>query len=195
MDEFYSDTRSTSREATMQASFRARLSATAHGRVTQLVFDYGSIQTMHPAVQILRRSQANDIMFQQAMTNDYKLLCNRSPRLEDYELNIYEAAFAKLMVDVDTHLGAIHIYVEEILGLRAVSQPLKLRALTNAVKVRTMILNFAINENRTQPSPIVENLPPIQCPHVFTQTQSGMQLLNHLAARSNSVSAQHLFSN
>ncbi|KAL8938587.1 MAG: hypothetical protein Q9216_003815 [Gyalolechia sp. 2 TL-2023] len=194
MDELYSDTPTDSREAAMQASLRARISATARDRVTQLVLDYGAIHTMHPAVAILRRSQASDIMFQQAMTNDYKLLCNRSPHLEDYEINIYEAAFSKLMADVDTHIGAIHIYVEEILGLRAVSQPLKLRALTNAVKVRTMISNFAVNENRTQPSPMLNN-PPAQYPYAFTQTRSGMQLLNNLAARSNTFSAQQLFSN
>ncbi|KAL9004984.1 MAG: hypothetical protein Q9188_002232 [Gyalolechia gomerana] len=143
MDDFYGDTPTTLREAAMRTSFKARVSVTAHGRVTQLVLDYGSIQTMHPAVTIMRRSQASDIMFQQAMTNDYKLLCNRSLHLEDYEINIYEAAFSKLMADVDTHIGAIHIYVEEILGLRAVSQPLKLRALTNAVQVRTLISNLS----------------------------------------------------
>ncbi|KAL8938834.1 MAG: hypothetical protein Q9211_003023 [Gyalolechia sp. 1 TL-2023] len=149
---------------------------------------------MHPAVTILRRSQANDIMFQQAMTNDYKLLCNRSRNLEDYEINIYEAAFSKLMADMDTHVGAIHIYVEEILGLRAVSQPLKLRALTNAVRVRTMISNFAINGNRTEPSPMINN-PPVRYPYAFMQNRSGMELLDNLAARSNSVSAQHLLFN
>lgn len=141
MGEFYSDTPSTSMEAAMQASYRARKSATAHGRVAQMVIDYGSMQTMHPAVSVFRRSQADDIMFQQAMTNDYKLLCNRSLVLEDFEVNVYEAAFSKLMSNVKTHLGAIHLYVEEILGLRAISHPLKLRALTNAVRVRSMILN------------------------------------------------------
>lgn len=127
-------------DASMQGAFIAEATA-ARGRFTQLVKDYGSIKAIDPAVVALRRSQANDLMLQQAMSNDYKLFSNRSSNLEDFEINIFEAVFLKLMEDMNTHPGAIQIYVEEILGLKAVAQPLRPRALTNAVRVRTMFMN------------------------------------------------------
>ncbi|KAI4117425.1 MAG: hypothetical protein LQ338_007555 [Usnochroma carphineum] len=153
--------------------------AAAHQRVTQLVKDYGSIETVHPAVTALRRSQANDLMFQRAMTNHYKLLLNRSSKLEDCEVNIVEAAFVKLMEDAKTHAGAIQIYVEELLGLKVVTQPLKLRALMGAVKIRTMFLHLAMYDDRPKPSPAYKS-PPFTIP----QTESGTQLLNNLMSRS-----------
>lgn len=127
--------------------------ATAHQRLTQLIKDYGSVNTIHPAVTTLRRSPANDLIFQQAFSNHYKLLLNRSSKLENFELNIFEAAFVRLMEDTKTHAGAIQLYVEELLGLKTFTQPLKLRALMGAVKVRTMFMNRKSQDHRRLPSP------------------------------------------
>lgn len=133
-------------ESDLQHAFLAGAAA-AHQRLTKLLKDYGSVETIHPAVTSLRqRSQADGRMLEQAMSGDYQTLLGRSSRLENFEINIFEAAFVRLMEDVKTHPGAIQIYVEELLGLKAITQPLKGRALSSAVKVRTMFLNRELRE-------------------------------------------------
>ncbi|KAL8716492.1 MAG: hypothetical protein Q9225_006183 [Loekoesia sp. 1 TL-2023] len=176
-------------DASMQGAFMAGVTA-ARGRFAQLIEDYGSIKAIDPAVVTLRRSQANDLMFQQAMSNDYKLFSNRSSNLEDFEINIFEAAFLKLMEDMNTHAGAIQIYVEEILGLKTLAQPLRLRALTNAVRVRTMFLNLATTKGHIQPSPTLNN-PQCQYPIAFTQNESGKQILDNIASRPRNLPVQY----
>lgn len=128
-------------EGNLQHAFLAGAAA-AHQRLTKLLKDYGSVETVHPAVTSLRRrSEADGRMLEQAMSGDYQLLLGRSSRLENFEINIFEAAFVRLMEDTKTHPGAMQIYVEELLGLKVVAQPLKPRALSGAVKVRTMFMN------------------------------------------------------
>ncbi|KAL8961342.1 MAG: hypothetical protein Q9193_002091 [Seirophora villosa] len=165
-------------ESDMQHAFLAGAAA-AHQRLTKLLMDYGSVKTIHPAVTSLRqRSQADGRMLEQAMSGDYLTLLSRSSRLESFEINIFEAAFVRLMEDVKTHPGAIQIYVEELLGLKAITQPLKGRALSGAAKVRTMFLNLAINDGERPPSPTCNSPPPL-----FPQNESGLQLLSNLQSR------------
>ncbi|KAL9013866.1 MAG: hypothetical protein Q9173_001464 [Seirophora scorigena] len=165
-------------ESELQHAFLAGAAA-AHQRLTKLLKDYGSVETIHPAVTSLRqRSQADGRMLEQAMSGDYQTLLGRSSRLENFEINIFEAAFVRLMEDTKTHPGAIQIYVEELLGLKAITQPLKLRALSSAVKVRTMFLNLAIHDVQPPSSPTY-NSPPF----LFPQSESGLQLLSNLQSR------------
>lgn len=180
-------------EEQAQAEFMEGVAA-AQERLTKLLNDYGSIQTIHPAVVLLRSSRANDLMFQQAITHDYQLLLNRSSKLENFEINIFEVAFIRLMEDPKTHVGAIQIFVEEILGLKAVIQPLKLRALMGAVKMRTMFLQsksgttkrrvrslisvVAMNDDHSQPSGTHHH-----APFMIPQTGSGTQLLSNIISR------------
>ncbi|KAI4187461.1 MAG: hypothetical protein LQ348_004070 [Seirophora lacunosa] len=165
-------------ESDLQHAFLAGAAA-AHQRLTKLLKDYGSVETIHPAVTSLRqRSQADGRMLEQAMSGDYQTLLGRSSRLENFEINIFEAAFVRLMEDVKTHPGAIQIYVEELLGLKAITQPLKGRALSSAVKVRTMFLNLAINDDQPPPSPTCNS-----SPLLFPQSESGLQLLSNLQSR------------
>ncbi|KAL9600374.1 MAG: hypothetical protein Q9219_003224 [cf. Caloplaca sp. 3 TL-2023] len=173
-----------SMEAGQQDTFMTRANAAGQRRVQELVQQYSSVQHIHPAVTTMRRSHADDLAFQQAMNNDLRLISSRSPDMGDHEINMYEAAFLKLMSNTETHAGAIHIYVEEILGLKAVTQPLKLRALTIAVQLRTLFLNLAEKENPPQHSAMLNNHP-LEFPFAFTQNASGMQLLSNLEARSN----------
>ncbi|KAI4290350.1 MAG: hypothetical protein L6R35_000387 [Caloplaca aegaea] len=165
-------------EGNLQHAFLAGAAA-AHQRLTKLLKDYGSVETVHPAVTSLRRrSEADGRMLEQAMSGDYQLLLGRSSRLENFEINIFEAAFVRLMEDTKTHPGAMQIYVEELLGLKVVAQPLKPRALSGAVKVRTMFMNLAINDAQPQSSPTRSNPP-----FIFPQNESGMQLLSNLQSR------------
>ncbi|KAL8925781.1 MAG: hypothetical protein Q9208_003278 [Pyrenodesmia sp. 3 TL-2023] len=166
----------------MDAEIQEKLmagAAAAHERLMQLIKDYAVIDTIHPAVVALRTwSPADNAMFEQAMSNDYKTILGRSSKLENFEVNIFEAAFVKLMESTKSHVGAIQIYVEELLGLKAVSKPSKNRALTSAVRVRTMFLNLSRDDEQRQPSPTCNN-----DPFILPYTESGMQLLNNVQSR------------
>ncbi|KAL8733564.1 MAG: hypothetical protein Q9166_001972 [cf. Caloplaca sp. 2 TL-2023] len=118
------------------------------------------------------------------MSNDYKLLLGRSIDLEDHEINVFEAAFLSLMKDASTHPSALAIYVEEILGLKRVSEKKKLHVLKNAVQVRTLFLNIAANPSSGQP---VHN-PGHLCPLPSAQEASiGLQIFNSIKHPSRST--------
>lgn len=97
--------------------------------------------TIPAVIAVLRASPADDRVFQQVMSNDYRRLRERSPNLEDHEINVFEAAFLTLMRDAATHPGALAIYVEEILGTKMVPDNEKVHALKNTIQVRTLFLN------------------------------------------------------
>lgn len=115
-------------------------SSNIYFRLDRIIDEYSSMSKVSPIIATLRASPADDRMFQQALSNDYQRLQERSPNLEDHEINVFEAAFLILMRDHRYHPGALTIYVEEILGLstKIASDGLKLR---NAIHVRTLFLN------------------------------------------------------
>ncbi|KAI4255550.1 MAG: hypothetical protein L6R42_006677 [Xanthoria sp. 1 TBL-2021] len=110
-------------------------------RLDRIIDEYSSMTTIPPMIAVLRASPADDRVFQQVVSNDYGRLQERSPNLEDHEINVFEAAFLTLMRDAATHPGALAIYVEEILGTKMVPENEKLQALKNAIQVRTLFLN------------------------------------------------------
>lgn len=124
----------------MESPFLTTATA-ATQRHEQLVKQYCSIKTIHPAVKNLQQSQAAYRMFQDTMSNHYKLLLGRSQDLADYEITVFEAAFMTLIQDAKTHAGAVAIFVDELLGLKPLSQPQKPEALKCAVRVRTLFMN------------------------------------------------------
>ncbi|KAL8774492.1 MAG: hypothetical protein Q9209_000865 [Squamulea sp. 1 TL-2023] len=126
-------------------------------RLDRIIDEYGSTTTIPPMITILRSSPADDRVLQQVMSHDYQLLQARSPDLEDHEINVFEAAFLTLMKNATTHPGALAIYVEEILGMKAIPDNQKLHELRNTIHVRTLFLN-SVNSGRGQ-SPTSYNYP------------------------------------
>ncbi|KAL8749799.1 MAG: hypothetical protein Q9199_007468 [Rusavskia elegans] len=122
-------------------------------RLDQIIDEYSSMTTIPPMIAVLRASPADDGVFQQVLSNDYQRLQERSPNLEDHEINVFEAAFLTLMRDAATQPGALAIYVEEILGTKMVPENEKLQALKNAIQVRTLFLNLAVNSSPRHPAP------------------------------------------
>ncbi|KAL8815989.1 MAG: hypothetical protein Q9223_004935 [Gallowayella weberi] len=122
------------------------------------------------------------------MSNDYKLLLGRSPDLEDHEINVFEAAFLTLMKRSETHPGALAIYVEEILGLKVCSEEQNFEVLSNAVHVRTLFLNLAVNGNCIRSSTNYHNPRPYNLISPAQQASIGLQIFNsikHPSASSN----------
>lgn len=110
-------------------------------RLDRIIDEYSSMTTIPPMIAVLRASPADDGVFQQVVSNDYRRLQERSANLEDHEINVFEAAFLTLMRDAATQAGALAIYVEEILGTKMVPENEKLQALKNAIQVRSLFLN------------------------------------------------------
>ncbi|KAL8730331.1 MAG: hypothetical protein Q9181_004690 [Wetmoreana brouardii] len=144
----------------------------ANQRHEQLVKVYGPVKTLHPAVKALHKSPAEYRMLQDTMDNHYKLLLGRSQDLADYEITVYDAAFMTLIQDAKTHMGAVAIFVEELLGMKPLSQPQKPEALKCAVRVRTLFLNLAIKENRSKPS-ASHSKPPVSGAFADNQDDEG----------------------
>ncbi|KAL8706291.1 MAG: hypothetical protein Q9201_000667 [Fulgogasparrea decipioides] len=144
----------------------------ANQRHEQLLKVYGPVKTLHPAVKALHNSPAEYRMLQDTMDNHYKLLLGRSQNLADHEITVYDAAFMTLIQDAKTHMGAVAIFVEELLGLKPLSQPLKPEALKCTVRVRTLFLNLAIKDNRSQPS-ASHRKPPVSSAFADNQDDGG----------------------
>ncbi|KAL8848460.1 MAG: hypothetical protein Q9221_006511 [Calogaya cf. arnoldii] len=147
-------------------------------RLDRIIDEYSSMTTIPPMITYLRASSADDQAFQQVMSNDYQRLQQRSPDLEDHEINVFEAAFMTLMRNAATHPGALAIYVEEILGTKMLPDPdnEKLHTMKNAIHVRTLFLNLAVNSSpRHQPHPLPGNFVPSA-----QEANIGLQIFNSI---------------
>ncbi|KAL8983509.1 MAG: hypothetical protein Q9205_002270 [Flavoplaca limonia] len=140
------------------------------------------MSTVSPIIATLRASPTDDRMFQQALSNDYQRLQERSPNLEDHEINVFEAAFLILMKDHRFHPGALTIYVEEILGLstKIAADFQKYQALRNAIHVRTLFLNLAVNNHPKQTSLSSINAPFQSFVSSAQEASIGQQIYNSI---------------
>ena len=110
-------------------------------RVRQVFYEYSLIHNIPTAVMALYDSPSHTQMFRRCMENDYRRLLPRSLDLSRFEVNVYEAAFIMLMRAVETQVGAIQIYVDEILGLKSISTRFMKQALGETVLMRSMLLD------------------------------------------------------
>lgn len=110
-------------------------------RHTEIVKKYMSIKTVHPAVTALQQSPSEYRMLQAVISHQYKLLLGRSQNIADCEITVFEAAFIVLMQHGQSHRAALSLFVEELLGLKQVSQPQKKEVLKAAARVHTLLLD------------------------------------------------------
>lgn len=109
-------------------------------RVQDMVNYFRGIEVLHPIVSLLYQSSEDKEIFQQCLSHEYEIIHKRSPVLAENEISIVQKAFMILMETVEDDVGAIEIYVEEILGLNLVSDPYHLQTLQTAVKTRKLLL-------------------------------------------------------
>ncbi|CAL8577119.1 hypothetical protein XPA_002965 [Xanthoria parietina] len=128
-------------------------SVNVHFRLDRIVEEYSSMTTIPSIITVLRASPADDRVFQQLMSNDYRRLQQRSSDLEDHEINIFEAAFLRLMGDAANHPGALAIYVDEILGMKTLTDNEKLRTMKKAIHMQTLLLNMAFKHPSAYQNP------------------------------------------
>ncbi|KAL9588800.1 MAG: hypothetical protein Q9203_002398 [Teloschistes exilis] len=115
----------------------------AFRRQLEIVREYRSIKTIHPAVKAFQQSEADQRMLDTVLNHQYKLMLGRSRDVADCEITVFEAAFMVLMQHVENHCGALYLFVEEILGLKLVAQPQKQEVLKQALKFHTLLLHLA----------------------------------------------------
>ncbi|KAL9580892.1 MAG: hypothetical protein Q9212_004219 [Teloschistes hypoglaucus] len=141
-------------------------------RQMEIVKQYQSIKTLHPAVKALQQSRAEHQMLQAVMTNQYKLMLGRSPNIANCEITVFEAAFMVLMEDAKTHCGALYLFVEEMLGLKIVAQPQKQEALKAALKIHSLLLNLAVSSADHHTGPTMYPTPSKEASATFNRPDS-----------------------
>ncbi|KAL8866802.1 MAG: hypothetical protein Q9174_006075 [Haloplaca sp. 1 TL-2023] len=103
-------------------------------RHIELVQQYRAVKAIPPVIKELQKSPTDYRMFQETLNNHYKMLLGRSRNFYDNEMSCFDTAFMEMMLDAKTHPGALSIYVEEIIGLKPLSQPQKPEVLRSALK-------------------------------------------------------------
>ncbi|KAI4211605.1 MAG: hypothetical protein LQ351_005646 [Letrouitia transgressa] len=103
----------------------------ADDRLDIILNQYGNVQHAHPLwTSILSFDAARCNLFERSLAQELQKIKCSSQDLEDHEINIYQKAFRILMDQPDTYRGAVHIYIDKILGLSTVGDLYRLYALT-----------------------------------------------------------------
>ena len=110
-------------------------------RVRDMVNNFRMIEVLHPVVSSLCGSPEDLEIFQQSLTHEWEIIRRRSHNLADNEISIVQKAFMILMADMEARTGAIELYVEEILGVKLVSDVDQLKTFEMAFKARNMVLH------------------------------------------------------
>ena len=118
-------------------------SSTQDANVRSIVNSYRSIEILHPIVTSLYESPELKQMFWDTLKHDLHVIHQRSQNLADSEITVIQKAFKHLMDNEEDEIPAVELYVEEILGLRFVSDTEKLQTVASAVEAKDSILSRA----------------------------------------------------
>lgn len=124
----------------MEQSIRAPHSS-KDDRLRGILSHYRHIEVLHPTVDTLCKVEEAQRSFNKMVEHELKVISIRAQDPKDGELNLFQQAFSILMDPArpDDHIAGIHLYVEEILGLRYVDD--KTNILVDIVKNRDYILS------------------------------------------------------
>ena len=108
-------------------------------KVRDIVKDFRCVNTLHPVISELCQSPELKEMFWASLNQDLHVICQRSQTLAHGEITAIQKAFAVLMEN--KHLiPAVGLYVDEILGLKFVSEIGRATTLTTMIQTRQSIL-------------------------------------------------------
>ena len=110
-------------------------------KVRELIYRYRPIQVLHPIVAEMYDAPEFERMFWECLTHDLHIIRQRSQDLADGEITANQKAFRILMEGKDDGTAAIELYVNEIIGLEAVSENAKAQTLATALQTRDYILS------------------------------------------------------
>ena len=109
-------------------------------KVRDIVNSYHSMNTLHPVVSVLCQLPEFKQAFWDSLNQDLHVICQRSQLLVHGEVTVIQKAFAILMQKKEDIIPAIDLYVDEILGLKFVSETDRATALTTMIQTRRSIL-------------------------------------------------------
>lgn len=109
-------------------------------KVYDLVIKYRSVDTLHPTVSELCQLHEFKQIFWDSMNHDFHVICQRSQIIAHGEITIIQKAFAILMQQKEDIIPAIGLYVDEIIGLKLVSETERATTLNATIQTRQSIL-------------------------------------------------------
>ena len=110
-------------------------------KVRDIVNSYRSINTLHPVVSELYQSPELKQIFWSSLNQDLHVICQRSQTLAHGEITAIQKAFAVLMEKKENFIPALELYVNEILGLKFVSETDRATILSTMIQTRHSILS------------------------------------------------------
>jgi len=107
----------------------------------EIVKIYRRVKTLHPIASQLFESPELERLFRSNLTHDLSVIRQRSQSLSDGEITAVQKAFEVLMGEKADRNAAIEIYMDEILGLKAIAGADRAKTLSQATLTRGYILN------------------------------------------------------
>lgn len=108
-------------------------------KVRDIVNNCRSVNILHPVVSELCQSPEFKQIFWGSLNQDLHVICQRSQILAHGEITPIQKAFAVLMEKKDL-IPAVELYVDEILGLKFVSETQRATILNTMIQTRQSIL-------------------------------------------------------
>lgn len=109
--------------------------------VRDIVNSYRSANTLHRVVSELCESPEFNDIFCSSLKQDLHVICQRSQILAHGEITAIQKAFAVLMEKKEDLIPAVELYVDEILGLKFVSEADRDTILRTMIQTRHSILD------------------------------------------------------
>ena len=109
-------------------------------KVFDLVSSCRSVNKLHPAISGSCQIPEFKQIFCNSLNHDLHVIRQRSQILAHGEITIIQKAFALLMQKEEDIIPAIHLYVDEILGLKFVSATESATSLNTMIQTRHSIL-------------------------------------------------------
>ena len=108
-------------------------------KMRDIVKDFRCVNTLHPVVSELCQSPELKESFWASMNQDLHVICQRSQILAHGEITAIQKAFAVLMEN-KLVIPAAGLYVDEILGLKFISEEGRATTLTTMIQTRQSVL-------------------------------------------------------
>ena len=106
-----------------------------------LIGYYSSVTTANATMtKLSQTTEGFSRLFQRFLNFEYFTLNQRSSKLEDHEITVMQKAFLALLQNSAHHLGAVHLYIEEILGIKYIQPQDKEQALDAAIQSKVIML-------------------------------------------------------
>ncbi len=110
-------------------------------KVREIVKIYRRVERLHPIASEMFESPELKCMFWNTLIHDLGVIRRRSLSLADGEITAVQKAFEVLMKREADENAAIEIYMDEIIGLKAIPERGRAKTLAQAIQTRDNILN------------------------------------------------------